>query len=73
MGILYTTPFLHCSLADPTLGPRSNLPHIGEDVVASVGRAAVFFKEDHSDRSRSYLDCMGDVGDEKFGGRALAG
>lgn len=38
----------------PRQSPRpSTLPQIGEDTVASVGRASVFFKEDHSDRSRS--------------------
>ena len=54
----------------PRISPRSTLPQIGEDTVASVGRASVFFKEDHSDRSRSYLD-WGGRGWE-VGGRALA-
>ena len=50
----------------PRISPRSTLPQIGEDTVASVGRASVFFKEDHSDRSRSYL-ALGGAGDEKLG------
>ena len=50
----------------PRISPRSTLPQIGEDTVASVGRASVFFKEDHSDRSRSYL-ALGGQGMRSWG------
>eukprot|EP00435_Cladocopium_sp_Y103_P001095 s3984_g1.t1 len=44
----------------PRQSPRpSTLPQIGEEAVGSVGRASVFFKENHSDRSRSSSESSG--------------